>query len=124
MPSCDGSNCSACACDASLRRENERLREDNESLNERLCLLEKTLELEIESRAIKKVSAIKSELKDEVIEDLKEKIRPEVEAEVRENIKDEIRPEVEAELREKIKDEIRPEVEKEIKAKMVEKIFG
>lgn len=44
MPSCDGYNCSACACDASLERENRNLREENERLSGRLRRLEANLE--------------------------------------------------------------------------------
>lgn len=38
MPSCDGSNCGACACacDSSLERENRNLQAENERLRERL----------------------------------------------------------------------------------------
>lgn len=108
MPSCDGSNCSACACNASLERECSDLRAENNRLRERLSRLENSLEREIESRVAKKMPAIKKD----------------AERSARQKIKSEIRPEVEAEVRQTIETEIRPQVEREVKSKIVEGLIG
>lgn len=78
MPSCDGSNCGACACSASLESKYKNLQLENEALRNRLRILEAKLEAE---RSV---------------------IRDEVEAEVRQNIEDEIRPDVERKVKSEI----------------------
>ena len=112
MPSCDGSNCSACACDAALERENKDLRSENESLKRRLRRFESHLEQEVEAAASKRAAEKEAG------------IRADAQKAAEAKLETEIRPKVEAELRGKIKEEIRPEVEKEVKADFVDKLFS
>lgn len=107
-PSCDGSNCSACACNASLERECRNLREENEDLRARLRRLEANLEREVQARVSQRMPSIQQE----------------AERSAREKIKSEIRPEVEAEVRQTIETEIRPKVEREVKTQIVEGLIG
>ncbi len=111
MPSCDGSNCGACACDAALERENRKLSNENESLRRRLSRLEAHLEQEVEAAATKRAAEKEAT------------IRAEAQKAAEAKLATEIRPGVEAELRSKIKEEIRPEVEREVKAAFVDKLF-
>lgn len=102
MPSCDGSNCGACACNVSLERECQDLRSENERLRERLRRLETNLESEVKRRTAQRLTDIRKEAEVSAIQKLETEIRPKVEAEVRQTIKDEIRPEVEREVKTKI----------------------
>lgn len=108
MPSCDGSNCGACACNASLERECQNLKTENERLRARLRRLETNLESEVKRRTAERIDTIQRE----------------AELSARQKIKTEIRPEVEAEVRQTIKAEIRPEIEREVKTKIVEGLIG
>lgn len=112
MPSCDGSNCSACACDAALEKENRKLCDENERLRERLRRLESHLEQEVEAAATKRAA------------EKEDAIRADAQKAAEANLATKIRPEVEAELRGKIEEEIRPEVERKVKADFVDKLFS
>lgn len=102
MPSCDGSNCGACACNVSLERECQNLKTENERLRARLRRLETNLESEVKRRTAERMDALKKEAEISAIQKIETEIRPKVEAEVRQTIKDEIRPEVEREVKTKI----------------------
>lgn len=108
MPSCDGSNCSACACNAMLESKCKDLQAENKNLRAQLRRLEADLESEVQKRTEQRTTALQQE----------------AEYSARQRIKSEIRPEVEAEVRQTIEDEIRPKVEREVKTKIVEGLIG
>lgn len=108
MPSCDGSNCSACACNAALESRCRDLQSENENLRARLKKLEASLESEVQRRTAQRAATLQQE----------------AERSARQKIKTEIRPEVEAEVRQTIETEIRPKVEREVKTKIVEGLIG
>ena len=108
MPSCDGSNCGACACSASLEKECRDLRTENADLRARLRKLEANLESEVQRRTAQRAATLQQE----------------AERSARQKIKTEIRLEVEAEIRQTIEDEIRPKVERGFKSKIVEGLIG
>lgn len=102
MPSCDGSNCGACACncncDSHLETTNRSLRQENSRLLARL----QKFETDIENELKKKEAEMKKDIERKYTAEMKAKMRADIEQEVTAEVKADIEKKVRADLKKKL----------------------
>lgn len=104
MPSCDGSNCGACACncncecDSRLESVNRDLRQENSQLRARL----QKFETDIENELKKKEAKMKADIEKKYTAEMKAKIRADIEREVTAEVRAGIEEEVRADIKKRL----------------------